>query len=288
MADASISIRFDGGDASHNVIDMRLYGLAMQGFERIISDGVVFLSANRMPKRGERAQIIVKAKEGKQGSHDTPALLQESAGILQLGWSVLSMKGDELIFRWVSFVLNFLGGNKPEAEKQLDALMEIHRLNSDVSERADERRAAENAQWRSFALQLVDRLSNAGAQAVAPVGPSARTVDFSTGSGAKPLQVDEAMADVIRSKGELELGPLEEMTLKTDGFAYHTRTVGVAHPEVPGRYLQAHVQDPVFDSEPNAYSEAASRAATIRVMGKVGRREGVIKKIYLMDFISAE
>jgi hypothetical protein len=285
MGEAAISIRFDGGDASHNVIDMRLYGMALQGMERIISDGIILISARRLPKRGERAPLIVKAKEAVIGSHETPGIIAENSHLLQLGWSLLSMKGDEIIFQWVSFVLNWLGGNKEKADEHLDALMETQKMHLDASERADERRHAEARQWREFALQLVDKLAGAGVQAVAPVGPSARTMDFSTREGAKPFTVDEPMADVIRSKGQLEVEPMMEMTLKTDGFAYHNRTVTVVHPEQPGRFILAHVQDPAFDQEPNLYSEAASKAASIRAMCKIARLEGAIKKIYLMDFI---
>ena len=286
MAEPNIAIRFDGGDASRNVIDMRLYGQSLMGLERIISDGIILLSARRLPKRGERAPLIVKAKEAIEGSHSTPALIAENSHLLQLGWSLLTSSGDEIIFNWVSFVLNWLSGNKNEAEKNLDALMETQRMHLEASERADIRRHEEAEKWRALAYQLVDRLAGAGAQAVAPVGPSARTLDFATRPGAEPFRIDEPMADVIRSKGELEIDPMQELTLKTDGFAYHTRTVTVAHPEQPGKFIQAHVQDPIFDSEPNPYSEAASKAATIRVIGKIARREGVLKKIYLMDFVA--
>jgi hypothetical protein len=131
--------------------------------------------------------------------------------------------------------------------------------------------------------KIVDRLAPSGVQAVAPVGPSVRTLNFASGK-LTPLVVDEPTADVIRSRGELELGLMQSMVLRTDGFTYNSRKLMIEHPEEPGRYMTADVQDPIFEQQPNPYTDAAGRKALIAVKAKPGLREGKLKKLYIMDF----
>jgi hypothetical protein len=68
MAEPQFLIKFDGGDAKQHASDMRLLGRSLIGFDRIISDGIVVVLNRRQPKRGERAHLIVKAKEPRAGS----------------------------------------------------------------------------------------------------------------------------------------------------------------------------------------------------------------------------
>ena len=56
MAEAQLIIKYDGGDAKHTV-EMRALGLSLIGFERIVSDGLIFMGHNRLPKRRERHQL---------------------------------------------------------------------------------------------------------------------------------------------------------------------------------------------------------------------------------------
>lgn len=106
------------------------------------------------------------------------------------------------------------------------------------------------------------------------------------GVGASDLTVvDEAMAETIRNREDLELSDLIEMTLRTDGFSHHGKTLKVEHPEIPGRFINAGVKDPIFDALPNPYTEAASECATITVRAKKGVREGRIERLYIMDFL---
>ena len=94
------------------------------------------------------------------------------------------------------------------------------------------------------------------------------------------------MADAIRSKGELEVGDLQEMQLTLDGFVHHTRRLNVENPYEPGHFLYADVKDPLFDDVPNVYTDAANRKATISVMAKPAFRTGKLERIYIMDYRS--
>ena len=63
MAEAQLIIKYDGGDAAKHTVEMRALGLSLIGFERIVSDGLIFMGHNRLPKRRERHELAVKARE---------------------------------------------------------------------------------------------------------------------------------------------------------------------------------------------------------------------------------
>lgn len=277
-----ILLKYDGRDADAHTVDMRLLGRSMQGFDRIISDGIILLSEKRLPKHGERAILRVQAKEPVVGSQSIVGLIQDNAGLLPLGWQLLTDSAGSVIWHWVSFVLEHFSGRADAAEKHLKAMLEMNRDHLAARDASDARWHAEQAKWRDQLFELANKLAGAASQAVAPVGPSVRNVKFSAGQSA-PFEVDEAMADAIRSKGDLSVGDLQTMTLKTEGVRNHTRSLFVLHPDEDG-YITANVKDPLFDEWPNVYTEAASRKATIQVQAKPAFRGGRMERIYIMDF----
>lgn len=288
MTNPIISIKFEGGDADDHTVDMRLLGQSLQGFDRIISDGIILLSEGRLPKKRERAFLHVKAYAPREGSHEISAFLHEVPGQLALGWQLLSSTEGKVIWHWLSFVLKYFGGRKSDAKEHLAAMLELNkqhldaRAASDDAWRAFARKSTDD--WRDMAMTLADRLGGAAAQAAAPVGPSVRDAGVKVGSSEATV-IDEAMADAIRAKGEIDVSDLQTMTLVTDGFSHHGRSLRVEHPFEPGRYLSASVKDPLFDQIPNQYTEAASKCASIIVRAKAAYRAGQLERLYIMDFV---
>jgi hypothetical protein len=177
-----ILIKFGGRDADSHTVDMRLLGRSMQGFDRIISDGIILLSENRIPKHGERAILRVQVKEPVAGSYSIIGLIQDNAGLLPLGWQLLTDSSGSIVWNWVSFVLEYFSGRKDSAEKHLEAMLEMNRDSLAARDRADERWLAHDAQWREKVFGLVEKLAGAAGQAVAPIGPSVRNVEFYFGN----------------------------------------------------------------------------------------------------------
>jgi hypothetical protein len=102
----AISIVYDGGDARNNTIDARLFGQSLQGLDRMVSDCLVIFALERLPKRGERAPLLLKAKEPEAGSYSVPQLLQEASELLGIGVPILSAIGPEIVGYYVSAVLD--------------------------------------------------------------------------------------------------------------------------------------------------------------------------------------
>jgi hypothetical protein len=84
MDNPAVRLTFRGGDADANFIDMRLLGQSLQGADKIISDGLIVLIHNRVPKRGERAPVIAKVREPLAGSYEFWSHFEAAAGLLPL------------------------------------------------------------------------------------------------------------------------------------------------------------------------------------------------------------
>lgn len=282
MSDEQLLIEYDGGDADGHTVDMRLLGESFQGIDRIISDMIIVTSARRLPKRGERSPLIVKAYEPKPGSVTIPALIQETAGLLQLGWQIFGPDAKDIISNWIRAAFLFHAGKKTEAETCIEKIAEISLAHTAAQDAVDQRRHEEMMGLQALIRAAIERLGPAAAQAVAPVGPSVRRLWFFSG-GQRQLAADESVADAIREQGQIEFGPLQTFILRTDGFTFHTRKLSVEHPE-RGGYLLAEVEDPVAEQENNPYARAVQSKAMIRVQAKAGYRNNQIERMVIMDF----
>lgn len=283
MAEEQLLIEYDGGDADAHTIDMRLLGESFQGIDRIISDMIIVTAARRLPKRGERAPLVVKAYEPRAGSVTIPTIIQESAGLLQLGWQLFGSDTSEVVTTWIKAVFLFHSGKKSEAEQAIEKMAELSLAHTAAQDAVDQRRHEEVMGLQAIMRAAIERLGPATSQAVAPVGPSVRRLWFFSGSK-KLLAADEETSAAIRESGAIEFGPLQTFALRTDGFVFHTRKLTIEHPE-RGGYLLAEVEDPIAEKEHNPYARAVQNKAIIRVQAKAGYRNGQIERMVVMDFI---
>jgi hypothetical protein len=277
-----IRIRFDGGDADKNTIDMRQLGEALVGIDRIMSDGLIAIFGARIPKKGERAPLTLKAKEPQAGSYELVSYFQEAAAMLPLGMPILAQCGPDLLWDWFKAVIYRFSGRRDLAEVALETIERDNRDHLAARDKADQRTHEERIAYIEVLRQTLLRLGPAAAQSASPVGRSVRRLGVSSDKH-PPFVVDEPTADALRQYGGSEFGDLQEMILRTDGFNFHTRRLVVHHPERSG-YINAAVLDPSFGEESNPYTLAATRKALIRVIAKPGYREGNLEEIYILDF----
>lgn len=282
MADADIILKYEGGDADKHFVEMRSLGNSLLGFERIISDGLIFLGDNRLPKRGERHTLVVQAKEPVVGSSEIPVILTQSAGLLPFTWWLMQTGASEAVSYFMTYVFTHLSGRKAEAATAMDAIVRMREIEAQERSISQEQWLAQEAGWRDQMFSLVNKLVLPAIRAVAPIGPSVDQLKLN-GSRAPALLIDLPTADAIRSKGELEVTDLRPIDLRVDGFVHHSKKLNVENPEQPGSYISADVRDPVFDVVPNVYTQAAASQSTIRVQAKLGYRAGILERIYIMD-----
>lgn len=272
----SVNITFEGRDADEHLVGARQLGHSLVGLDTVVNAGMILLATGQAPKRRQRIELFIAAKSPVSGSVDLPTELQHVAWALPLVNEFVASKGADYVKAFLGWVLAMHGGRKAEGveqmEKMIEMLREVNRSHEVTTER-----------WQATLLSMVDKLQPAARQMVEPIGRTASTLRITGGVGA-PVTVDEPMADAIRSKEELEVQDLTEMTVKVDGVFHHARQIKVEHPTEPGRYITCDVRDPTFDSVPNPYTEALQKLARIVVLARPVLKNGELHKLYVMDF----
>jgi hypothetical protein len=274
-------------------MDMRLLGLSLQGADRIISDGIIILTEQRLPKRGERAPLVLKVNEPIAGSYDLFGTAQDTYTALALGLPIVNDIGADFLWNWTKAILAHFTGKNDIAEVALNKMVDVNRDHlaaRDASEaHAHEERMAVHENSREVTMALIDVLRQgmlplgaAAEKLVAPVGKSVDLLDCKYGAN-KPVRIEKDEADKIREYGDLEWEALETVKLRTDGFRFHNSGLSVENPEREG-FLMAKVHDPIFLNDENPYTEAARKRADIMVLARKGYKAGVLVQIDVVDF----
>ncbi len=279
----SIQIVYDGLDASNHYMDAKLFGQSLQGIDKLVSDALIIFTHERLPKRGERAPLILKANEPKAGSFAIGGNLQEVAAVLALGMPLLSNIGTDVISHYVTAAIDFFRGRDRNMEIIIGQLAKMHQEQVAANDRSDERRHVEVMGMQELLRQSIASNSSAAIQYVAPIGSSAKTASFVSGAN-NAIMIDESAADEIRDFEKLDWGTVTSFELKTDGFKFHTNGLSVENPENDG-FLMAEVNDPAFEEESNAYTVAAQKRARIEVLARRGYKKSKLAKIQIVDFV---
>ncbi|MGI4818217.1 MAG: hypothetical protein ACRYFE_06835 [Janthinobacterium lividum] len=283
MQDPLFQLTYQGGDADAHKIDMRLLGISLQGIDRITSDGLILLCHQRSPRRGERPSVIVKAREPIAGSYDIPGLLEDAVWTLPLGLPIAQHIIAEHLSEWWRAVKAKFSGRPDIAEEALRALANLNHDHLEARNASEERAHEERMAYHAALHETLSMQQKALEQFVAPVGRSATSATLRSGH-ANPTTVTSDEANTIRDLASLTWTGLQEITLKTDGFRFHTSGLSIENPERDG-YLMAKVSDPQFELHDNAYTAAALRRAEIVVLAREGYRSGELAKIDIVDFI---
>ncbi|WP_109356384.1 hypothetical protein [Sphingorhabdus sp. EL138] len=283
MSNPKIKLTYDGGDADQHAIDAKLFGQSLQGIDKLVSDALIIITQERLPKRGERAPLIMKAKEPESGSLTVAGFFQEAAVLLPLGLPLISTIGVDIISHYVTSALSFFSGKDENMEVLTKAMAKMHHDIVVANDRADERRHIEAMGMQDILRQSIASNEQAARNYVAPVGPSVGTASFYSGNR-DPVIIGVEEADKVREFDSVEWLPVGKMGLETDGFKFHTNGLSVKNPDRDG-FLMAEVVDPVFEQESNPYTIAAQKKAAITVLARRGYKGDKLSKIQIVDFV---
>ena len=283
MVSPDIRIKFDGGDADAAAIDMRLLGLSLQGADKIISDGLILLIHSRPPKRRERAPVVAKVREPVQGAYELWALYEASKAMLPLGLPKAADVAGYFLGQWWEAVIAKFTGNDEALVKAIEAMADMNQAHLNARSESEARMHEERMAYIATIRDALAMQGRAIEQFVAPIGPSVETATILPFKG-QSARLTLAHADAIRESMKMDWGAIEEITVRTDGFKFHTSGLSVENPEAEG-FLMAKVSDPKFDEEENVYTEAAQRRSSIVVLARKGFKGGVLAAIEIVEFV---
>lgn len=283
MKDVDFRIVYEGGDADSHMIDMRELALSMLGAERIVSDGLVTLIHRRLPKRGERAPVVLKAQEPRSGSVELVQSFGSIYGLLNLGLPIAKELTSHFLAEWWKAVIARFSGRPDVSEAAITAMSDLSGQHLAARDLSDARRHEEVMAFIDLIRIAIAGQQRSIEQFASPVGASVEKALLFPGA-ARPVEIESAQADRIRDSVKLTWGPLEEITLRTEGFRFHTSGLSIENPERNG-FLMARVRDPRFEEPENPYTEAAQKRAEVLVLGRKGYKEATLAGIEIVDFI---
>lgn len=288
MSEPSLQITYHGGDADKNAIDMRLLGLSLQGADKITSDGLLFLIHGRLAKRGERAPVILKAREPVMGSVDIQSIYEAAKALLPLGAPIASDILSTFLEHWWNAIKAKFTGRSDVAELAINRMAEVcqqisrdHLSARDASEKRSHER---EMSLHDLLRQAISAQQRPMEQFASPVGPSVGHAEVRHGER-PPVRIDTDDAEAIREAGRVTWTRLADLQLKTDGFRIHTSGLSIENPEGDG-FLMARVRDPLFGEPENPYTTAANWQSDIIVLARRGYKDGELVRVDIVEFKS--
>lgn len=295
MSDITSGIfSYDGDMATNHRLSARDLGPALVGLDAIVSSLFKMLETRAVQRKKPReASLILTVKEPRAGSFELAWIAQTAPALLPLWPHFTDAIQSKLVEHFVNYVMLWFGGRRREADNHMDKMLDLLAAESERQheDRQREREAiyADAQRQREHIRQLLHdqalALHGQAKLAVAPVGRSATMFRTGAGGGDQP-SIDEATADAIRAKDEVEVSEVMEMTFRIDGMSDRRRTMSVYDPEDEegGRIISAVISDPAFDMVGNIYKRAYFDGAPITLTGKATRfMDGRLKTFHAMD-----
>ena len=271
MAEPHLTIRFQGAGADQHRVDLRQLGHSLLGIERIVTHGLFALEAGRFPKKREPLPLLLHAEAPQRGCVEVYIWLVAGGVFLPVIHDIFISMASDVVWRWINGVLLRMAGRDKDADAHLEKVI-------DFLDKVDARRHLEVVQ--------LQKLATASKQVVTPVGQSCNSIVFP--QGGEDAEIDLPLAEAIRSMGKVKVGDMKKMRVKVDGFTHHNKQLKIIHPDEPGCFVTAYVQDPAFAEAPNVYTEAATNESWLKVTAKPTTKDGRIHALYIMDAQAVE
>lgn len=284
---AEFVLRFDGLDARAHRVDMRLLGRSMIGVDEAIHRGLWAAVLPEVPRGRKRIELSVQVGAPRTACVELHGAIVAVAGVLPFGYEVAVNLGADYIKHLLSAVLLWHGGRRTEAGSHIDRMLEIvqEQQQSLVEDRQLERKAVQRMHDSSLraVVDVVQLMQPQAKQIVSPIGPTADQLRI--GGGAPDATViDVAIADAVRSGEPVEVGDMEEFSVRIDQLTKHNRQARVEIASDPGRYLPADIRDPAYDGFPNIYSEAFNNDRGLVVQAKPTHRPtGELIRLHILN-----
>ncbi|WP_143159569.1 DUF7946 domain-containing protein [Paracoccus solventivorans] len=287
------SFSYDGLMATMHRLPARDLSPALMGLDRIVSSLYGALETGIVQKKAPRSSsLVMTVGEPRAGSFELAWITQTAPGLLPLLPDFTGAIQSNLIEHFINYVMLWFGGRRREADKIMDKMLDLlaaerERAHEDRQRERDAVYADMRHQREHMRQLLHDQalaLHGAAKLAVAPIGKSASTF-AARARGDSPV-VDEATADAIRAKEDLEVSDILDMTFRIEGIRDQRRVLFVFDPEdAEGeRILPAIIGDPEFERPGNVYKRAYAESLPITLTGKTTRIiDGPIKTFHAIS-----
>lgn len=274
------SIRYEGGDAGNNAIDLNQLGQSLQGFARILAVSAHFCQTGKYNKQFEALSVRVVAKPvDEHHCYEVSATIQALAANGEL-WSGL---GTAMVMGVVGYVFN---RRREQEMKHLSAALDKA---LGMQQHTTDQLAETQTQMLATIERLAIALAPAARQALTPVAQSVDSIRINQANvadSAAELHLDKANKDALQARADITItqtrdysGVISELDMLTGGCK-------VALEGEPDVRINATITDPVGRQPGNAYAAAMRDLAVVRFRAKAEvDSEGALSRLYISDLL---
>lgn len=288
----AVSVVFDGFDADDHLVEADQLGQSMFGAGRLYTAVYQFYFLGEIPKRLTNSEFRVLIGPTGRGSLSYAVWVLLQHGRLAAFPELLFDFSDFFIPEFIKGIFAKRSGNDALVEDAVEKMCEMARENTEIAKRTldfaakveDHRHAESMAMSKAMDIVLgefASRRSENLIQFVDPVGRSTRLLTHAKNEKSE-FQIDEPAAEVIRSKGELEVGDVTSMKVKLEAVDKQNRSCKFVSDLYPST-VKGKITDPALDVPNNVYTRALDAQSYIEITAKPALRDGILKLFYISD-----
>lgn len=291
MNQLQFAATYDGREATAHVIDMQRFGKALVGLDRMVTVGIIGLTERRIPRGRLGVKVFLTVSEPRKGCVGVvgAAVAIHQGSQVTFPWIIEQIKqfGFEFVLEYLTAAFMVLGGRKKDAEPHIDTLIDamVKMNESQLDDRQKERQEiyADRKREREFIIQLIESVRPSARDVVGPLGGTASSLYLGRKFDERLVEIDEPMAEAVRSKDAIDIGDVEQIQVRIDGLTKHSSRGSIERLDEPGRFIPVEIRDPRFAMPDNPYFNAFQSGEPLVISARAALREGVIVRLYVMD-----
>lgn len=269
----SIVIRFDGLDATNELLDMRQFGQSLIGISRILKNSAHFAIRHEYAERYHKPHVQIMARPPKDG-----CVILEAIAIAATAFPLLQPLLENVTWELITTLTGAIflrrSGRQREMERSLDTI-----------DKLVEQQGIQNAGIRKdlvgIAHKLIDANQSAVREALYPVGKTCSSLQIGDTEAGAPI-IDAATADAIRSKEDLQVQEAKLYQGNIDSITKHTKSCKIELHGDEGHYTSGKITDPDIINAENVYTRALNEDKPIEFTAQaLITEDGTVKRLYI-------
>lgn len=274
-------VTFTGLYADDNIIEVQQLGRSLHGLSKL-ANGITQFYLNGSVIRDSRL-FTVRVYTGppqKNGvALELVAIMQ--SGQLPLYAPILLQMAENFLPKIWRAVVEIALNQSSNEERMLDAIIDLAQRHDEFAREVHAGHMRDKTWLQDHISQITEASRQALADTAAPVGRSCRREQVYP-QDLDGVNIDEAVAQSLKSKGEIQVEEARQMTLVMHAVNVDT---GSGRAEVVGEpgLLSIKITDPALAVPENVYTQSLDRQVPITATAKPTIRDGAINRLYISD-----
>lgn len=265
----TLSIRYEGGDASRHAIDLHQLGLSLQGLARILAVSAHFVETGKYNKQFDTLSVRVVAEPVEEHNcYELAATIMNLSDNLGL-WSGLGTAG---VVGVIGYVFNRRKGE------------EMKHLSEALNKSLDQQGVVQERMLATIE-RLADALQPAVRQALTPIGQSVESINIRGKGDPRPgVVLDRETKELATSGKDNTITEARRMSGIISELDMLTGSCKVALGSDPSTRISAKIVDPVIVRPNNPYVQAMAQLSTLDFTAKAEiDNEGDVVMLFISD-----